>query len=38
MPTQAVSGMSKCFCGAIINIKTSGEHVRACHMEMTDGC
>jgi hypothetical protein len=33
MPTQTVRGMSKCFCGAIINNKTSGDHVRARHME-----
>jgi hypothetical protein len=33
MPTQTVSGMSKCFCGAIINNKTSGDHIRARHME-----
>ena len=33
LPTQAVAGMSKCFCGAIINVKTSGDHVRARHME-----
>ena len=33
MPTQTVAGMSKCFCGAIINIKTSGDHIRARHME-----
>jgi hypothetical protein len=38
MPTQTVSGMTKCFCGVIINIKTSGDHIRARHMELTDGC
>jgi hypothetical protein len=31
MPTQTGSGM--CFCGVIINIKTSSAHIRACHME-----
>ena len=36
MPPQTVSGMSKCFCGAIINNK--GDHIRARHMEKTDGC
>src|SRR5262245_37912757 len=27
MPTQTVSGMTKCFCGAIINNKTSMDHI-----------
>jgi hypothetical protein len=33
MPTETVSGVTKCFCGVTINIKTSGDHIRACHME-----
>jgi hypothetical protein len=33
MPTQTVSGMSKCFCGAIVNSETSGDHIGARHME-----
>ena len=37
LPTQTVSGMSKCFCGAIINNKTSGDDIRSRHMEITDG-
>jgi hypothetical protein len=34
LPTQTVSGRSKCFCGVIINAKTSGDHIRACHMDV----
>ena len=37
MPTQTMSGMSKCFCGAIINNMTSGDHIRARHLEAADG-
>ena len=35
MPTQTVSGMTKCFCGVMINTRTSGDHIRARHMEVT---
>jgi hypothetical protein len=35
IPTQTVSGMSKCYCGALINSRTSLAHVRARHMEGT---
>jgi hypothetical protein len=28
-----MSDMTKCYCGAIINNKTSGEHILACHIE-----
>jgi hypothetical protein len=34
LPTQTVSGMTKCFCGVIINFKTSGDHVRARHIDV----
>jgi hypothetical protein len=33
MLTQAPDGRSRCFCGAIINNKTSSDHIRARHME-----
>jgi hypothetical protein len=33
MPTQTVTGATKCFCGVMINNRTSGDHIRACHME-----
>lgn len=33
LPTQTVRGTSRCFCGAIIGIATSEDHVRACHMD-----
>jgi hypothetical protein len=35
MPTETVSGVTKCFCGEMINIKTSGDHIRASHMDIT---
>jgi hypothetical protein len=35
MPTQTVSGIPKCFCGVMINNRTSGDHIRARHMEVT---
>ena len=34
MPTQTGSGMTKCCCGAMINHRTSEDHIRARHMEM----
>jgi len=34
LPTQTVSGMSKCFCGALINNRTSVDHIRARHLEL----
>jgi hypothetical protein len=33
MPTETVSGMTTCFCGVMINNKTTGDHIRAYHME-----
>jgi hypothetical protein len=33
LPTQMPDGRSRCFCGAIINNKTSGNHIRARHIE-----
>jgi hypothetical protein len=33
-PTQTVEGWTKCFCGAAIDNKSSGDHIYACHMEV----
>ena len=35
IPTQTVSGITKCFCGVMLNNRTSAEHIRARHMEIT---
>jgi hypothetical protein len=35
LPSQTVSGVTTCFCGVMINARTSGDHIRACHMEFT---
>jgi hypothetical protein len=35
LPTQAVNGMTKCFCGAMISYRTREDHIRARHMEIT---
>jgi hypothetical protein len=34
LPTQLSSGHARCFCGADINIKSTGEHVAGAHLEM----
>jgi hypothetical protein len=34
IPSQTMQGMTKCFCGAIINNRTSEDHIRARHMEV----
>jgi hypothetical protein len=34
MPTQTASGMTKCYCGALTNNRTSIDHIRARHMEV----
>ena len=33
MPTQAVDGRTRCFCGEPIDVRSSSDHVYACHME-----
>jgi hypothetical protein len=33
MPTETVSGVAKCFCGVMINNRTSEDHIRARHMD-----
>jgi hypothetical protein len=33
LPTQLVSGQSRCFCGAVIDIKGMSQHVHVAHME-----
>src|ERR1700752_306912 len=33
LPTQTKDGWTTCFCGAIINNNTSGDHMRVRHME-----
>ncbi|WP_315768179.1 hypothetical protein [Bradyrhizobium sp. SZCCHNR2012] len=32
MPTQNNSGRSRCFCGAVIDLATTEQHVYSCHM------
>jgi hypothetical protein len=34
MPTQTVTGRTKCYCGVEIDNWTSIDHVRACHLEV----
>jgi hypothetical protein len=33
LPSQLASGQSRCFCGAVINIKGMSQHVHVAHME-----
>jgi hypothetical protein len=33
LPTQLASGRSRCFCGAVIDIKGTSQHVHVAHME-----
>ena len=33
LPTQLASGQSRCFCGAVIDIKGVSQHVHVAHME-----
>jgi hypothetical protein len=33
LPTQLASGQSRCFCGAVIDIKGMSQHVHVPHME-----
>jgi hypothetical protein len=33
LPTQLASGQSRCFCGAVIDIKGMSQHVHIAHME-----
>jgi hypothetical protein len=33
LPTQLASGQSRCFCGAVIDIKGRSQHVHIAHME-----
>jgi hypothetical protein len=33
LPTQLASGQSRCFCGAVIDIKGMSQHVHVAHME-----
>ena len=33
LPTQLASGRSRCFCGAVIDIKGMSQHVHVAHME-----
>jgi hypothetical protein len=33
LPTQLTSGQSRCFCGAVIDIKGMSQHVHVAHME-----
>jgi hypothetical protein len=34
MPTQLASGRSKCFCGAVINLENTEQHVYTLHMDL----
>jgi hypothetical protein len=34
LPTQVISGRSKCFCGADLTIGSVPDHVRSAHREM----
>jgi hypothetical protein len=34
LPTQATTGRSTCFCGAVLTIGDADDHVRAAHLEM----
>jgi hypothetical protein len=36
MPTQAVDGRTRCFCGEPIDVKSSSDHIYACHMELVE--
>jgi hypothetical protein len=33
LPTQLASGQSRCFCGAVIDIKGMSQHVHVAHLE-----
>lgn len=36
LPTQSTSGQSRCFCGAIIDLKTTDLHVYSSHMTLAE--